>query len=191
MTESEEYTDSDETKQAIQKVLSGDPEAFRFLVREHRLMLRSYLGSQLHHGDVMDDIAQEVFIKAFHKLDQYDPDRNFSAWLRGIARNQLLMHFRTLGRRKANEAKFREEVYEIIRNDLEHSYQQQSTDAIEALLRCINELPDRMRKVVRAGLDGVKAQAMAEELSTSVGAIYNVHYRANELLRECVRKEIG
>lgn len=184
-------TDSEETKQAIEKVLGGDSEAFRFLVREHRLMLRSFLGSQLHHGDVMDDIAQEVFIKAFRKIDQYDPSRNFCAWLRGIARNQLLMHFRTVGRRKANELKFREEVFETIRHDLEHNFQQQTTDAIESLLRCINELPDRMRKVVRSGLDGVKAQAMAEELSTSVGAIYNVHYRANELLRECVRKEIG
>ncbi len=183
-------TDSEETKQAIQKVLAGDSEAFRLLVREHRLMLRSYLGSQLHHGDVMDDLAQEVFMKAFRKLDQFDTDGNFRAWLRGIARNQLLMHFRTLGRRKANEAKFREEVCDIIRHDLDGTFQEQSTDAIETLLRCINELPDRMRRVVRAGLDGVKAQALAEELSTSVGAVYNVHYRANDLLRECVRKEI-
>jgi RNA polymerase sigma-70 factor (ECF subfamily) len=45
--------------------------------------------------------------------------------------------------------------------------------------------------VVRGGLDGDKPDALAAELVTSVGAIYNLHYRANQTLRECVKKELG
>tara|TARA_R110002073_G_scaffold56905_29_gene144915 strand:- start:7712 stop:8272 length:561 start_codon:yes stop_codon:yes gene_type:complete len=182
-------TDSLETQRAIAQVLAGDREAFRHVVREHSLMLRSYLGSQLHRADEVDDLAQEVFIKAFRNLDQFESGKDFRAWLRGIAKNELLMHFRKIGRRNANEAKFREEVVEAIQSDIDHVFSGQADAAIEALLRCINQLPERMRLVVRSGLDGIKAASMAGELSTTVGAVYNLHYRANALLRECVRKE--
>jgi RNA polymerase sigma-70 factor (ECF subfamily) len=43
---------------------------------------------------------------------------------------------------------------------------------------------------VRAGLDGAKPAALAEIFATSVGAIYNLHYRANQLLRACLQKEL-
>lgn len=184
-------SNSSQLKETINQVVAGDRDAFRILVREHRLMLRSYLGSQLHRTDEMDDIAQEVFLTAFKNLSQFDSQSDFGAWLRGIARNHLLTHFRTVGRRKANEAKFREEVTQLIQPDLESRFQTQTEFAIEALLRCIGRLPDRLRVVVRAGLDGSKADALAKELSTSLGAVYNLHYRANKLLRDCVKEELG
>lgn len=183
-------SDSDQTKHIIRQVIAGDRDAFRLLVREHRLMVRSYMGSQLHRGDEMDDLSQEVFMTAFRNLAQYDSRGDFGAWLRGIARNQLLMHFRSTGRRKSREAKFREEVTQLVERDLEKNFTDQTELAIESLLRCIGRLPDRMKHVVRAGLDGTKAAALARELATSVGAVYNLHYRANGLLRECVKEEI-
>jgi RNA polymerase sigma-70 factor (ECF subfamily) len=65
------------------------------------------------------------------------------------------------------------------------------SETIEVLLRCIAQLPEKLRRVVRAGLDGDKPVALAEALATSVGAIYNLHYRANQLLRTCMQKELG
>jgi RNA polymerase sigma-70 factor (ECF subfamily) len=59
------------------------------------------------------------------------------------------------------------------------------------LLRCIARLPEKLRRVVRAGLDGDKPANLAETLGTSVTAIYNLHYRANRLLRTCLHKELG
>ena len=40
-----------------------------------------------------------------------------------------------------------------------------------------------------AGLHGGRPAELAKELSTSIGAIYNLHYRANQLLRDCLQKE--
>lgn len=183
--------DSVQTRQAIRDVLAGDRDAFRVIVREHSLMVRSYLGSQLYRADETDDLAQEVFMKAFLNLHKYNLGSDFLAWLRGIARNELLMRFRKDNRRQTNEAKFREEVISVIQCDLDSEFAKLPDVAIEALLRCVTSLPDRLRRVVRGGLDGIKPAVLANELSTSVGAIYNLHYRANALLRECVRKETG
>ena len=54
-------------------------------------------------------------------------------------------------------------------------------------------LQDGMERTVEAcagKLDGEKAESLAREMRSTVGAIYNLHYRANQLLRDCVRKEL-
>jgi RNA polymerase sigma-70 factor (ECF subfamily) len=61
---------------------------------------------------------------------------------------------------------------------------------IERLLRCVARLPERLRRVVRGGLDGDKPTELAAALSTTVGVIYNLHHRANQLLRECLQREV-
>jgi RNA polymerase sigma-70 factor, ECF subfamily len=78
-----------------------------------------------------------------------------------------------------------------VQRDLEEAAASDTSESVEALLRCIARLPDKLRRVVRAGLDGDKPVDLAEELVTSVGAIYNMHYRANRLLRDCVTRELG
>ena len=54
--------------------------------------------------------------------------------------------------------------------DLEEAAAGDTSESIEALLRCIARLPERLRRVVRAGLDGDKPADLAEELVTSIGA---------------------
>jgi RNA polymerase sigma-70 factor (ECF subfamily) len=44
---------------------------------------------------------------------------------------------------------------------------------------------------VRAGLDGDRPAELAKALATTVGAIYNLHYKANQLLRECLQRGVG
>ena len=40
-------------------------------------------------------------------------------------------------------------------------------------------------------MDGDKPAELAAELLTTVGAVYRLHYRANQLLRDCMRKEVS
>ena len=86
--------------------------------------------------------------------------------------------------------KFREDAARIVQADLDHAVSGDTSEVIEALLRCVGRLPEKLRRVVRAGLDGDKPAMLAKELLTTVGAIYNLHYRANRLLRECMTKEL-
>lgn len=178
------------TNLIIQRVLSGDTEAFRELVREYGLTLRSYLGAKMHHMDDIDDVAQEALLAAFHSLDRFDQEQDFGAWLRGIARYKMLNYLRARERRNAAMARFRAEADGIIDEELERQTAELNSSSIEALLTCINRLPERARRVVRAGLDGVKGEILAAELSTTVTAIYNLQWRTNQSLRKCVRREM-
>jgi RNA polymerase sigma-70 factor (ECF subfamily) len=175
----------------VDQVTRGHRDAFRLIVRTFSLPLRAYISSQVHHPNDVDDMTQEVFLAAYGQLATFRRGDDFGAWLRGIARNKLLNYFRSSARRDKALERFRREVARVVEADLEASAGADSSESIEALLRCIGRLPEKLRRVVRAGLDGDKPADLAEEFVTSVGAIYNLHYRANQLLRDCVQKELG
>ena len=179
----------DDTAAILDDVARGDRDAFRRVVRAYGLPLRSYLASQAHNMDDVDDLAQEVFLAAYRNLSTFRRGDDFGGWLRGIARNKLLDHWRRTARRNRSMDGFRHEVAKLVEADLDRAAADDRAEAIEALLRCIGELPDKLRRVVRAGLAGDKPAALAESLETSVGAVYNLHYRANQLLRQCMQKE--
>jgi RNA polymerase sigma-70 factor (ECF subfamily) len=174
----------------LDEVAQGRTEAFGRIVRAYALPLRSYLASQVHHLDDVDDLAQEVFLAALGSLPAFHRGDDFGAWLRGIARNKLLVYFRSHSRRSEGLRRFRDEVTALIEGDLERAAESDRAEKIERLLRCVAQLPERLRRVVRAGLDGDKPAELAKALSTTVGVIYNLHYRANQLLRACLQKEI-
>lgn len=174
----------------LDEVARGRTEAFARIVREYALPLRSYLASQVHHLDDVDDLAQEVFLAALESVSRFRRGDDFGAWLRGIARNKVRLYFRSRSRRHHALQRFRDEVAALIEADLDRVAADRA-EMVERLLRCVAQLPERLRRVVRAGLDGDRPAELARALSTTIGVIYNLHYRANQLLRECLQKEIS
>jgi RNA polymerase sigma-70 factor, ECF subfamily len=180
-----------EIEVVLDQVGRGNRDAFRRVVRAFSLPLRSFIASQVYHLDDVDDLAQEVFIAAYRSLHTFQRGDDFGSWLRGIARHKLCDHARAAARRTRALERFRGELAGAVQSDLERAVSGDHSELIEMLLQCIARLPERLRRVVRAGLDGDKPRALAEELATSVGAIYNLHYRANQLLRDCVQKRLS
>lgn len=178
-----------ELNAVLDQLVKGDPDPFWKIIAAYRLPLRSYLASQIHHSQDVDDLAQEVFITAFRSLSTFRREENFGAWLKGIARFKLSYHLRCTARREKAMEQFRSEVVRLVEGDLAEATSADTSVTIEMLLQCIAQLPEKLRRVVRAGLAGKRAIALSEEFETTVGAIYNLHYRANQLLRQCVEKE--
>lgn len=77
-------------------LLGGERRAFEQLVRRHQGMVRAQL-SRLLHGDAAaaDDLAQETFLLAWRKLDQFRSEARFSTWLYRIAYACFLQASRT------------------------------------------------------------------------------------------------
>jgi len=171
----------------IDEVLRGDNEAFRRIIHAYSLCVRSYIAASVHSLDVVDDLAQDVFFAAFRNLRDFRRGDDFGCWLRGIARNKVYKHFRSSARRHKAMKGFLEKVAGMVGARLDRATAGDTSDSIEVLLRCIGRLPERLRRVVHAGLDGDKPADLASMLDTTVGAIYRLHYRANQLLRDCMQ----
>jgi RNA polymerase sigma-70 factor (ECF subfamily) len=74
--------------------LRGAQEAFREIAVRFERPVYSLIVRMVHDPLLAEDLAQEVFIKAFRRLDTYDPERKFSSWLFKIAHNTTIDHLR-------------------------------------------------------------------------------------------------
>ncbi len=75
--------------------LGHDPRAFEQLVRRHQGMVRAQL-RRLLRGDhaAADDLAQETFLLAWRKLDQFRGEARFSTWIYRIGYACFLQAYR-------------------------------------------------------------------------------------------------
>ena len=73
----------------IAAVLRGETDRYRALVREYGLLVRGFLATRLFHHQDVEDLAQEVFVIAFDKLDTFAMGSDFRGWLIGIAKLEL------------------------------------------------------------------------------------------------------
>ncbi|MFB0524852.1 MAG: sigma-70 family RNA polymerase sigma factor [Phycisphaerae bacterium] len=75
----------------IHQVLNGDVDSFRLLVQRYQRPVISMIKNIINDQHMCEDVAQDVFLTAYKKLDSFDPARsNFSTWLFTIAKNKSL-----------------------------------------------------------------------------------------------------
>jgi RNA polymerase sigma-70 factor (ECF subfamily) len=80
--------------EVVARALDGRQEAYREIVVRYERPVFSLVARMLQDPGAAEDLAQEVFIKAFRRLDTYDPQRKFSSWLFKIAHNTTIDHLR-------------------------------------------------------------------------------------------------
>jgi len=88
----------------ISRVRLGDHEAFGALVEQFLPMVHAVVHAQLGTWGDVDDIAQDVFLKAYLSLDTLREPKKFPAWLAAIARNMAVNSRRSLRRAERNAA---------------------------------------------------------------------------------------
>ena len=78
-------TDSD--AMLVQRAVAGDPSAFELLVIKYQRRIQRLIGRMVRDVDLVEDIAQETFIRAYRALHQFRGDAQFYTWLYRIAVN--------------------------------------------------------------------------------------------------------
>ncbi len=76
----------------------GDPDAWDVLFRRYQLPLYAYAMDLLRDEQTALDVVQECFLRAFRNLGTLREDARFGSWLFGIAHQQVVGHWRRLGR---------------------------------------------------------------------------------------------
>lgn len=83
-------TDAELAKSALR----GSQDAYRELVKRFERPVYSLILRMVQDSGTAEDLAQEVFVKAFRRLGTYDPQWKFSSWLFKIAHNATIDHLR-------------------------------------------------------------------------------------------------
>jgi RNA polymerase sigma-70 factor (ECF subfamily) len=87
-------TPSAEEMALVAAAKTGDHRAFEGIIRLHTARVHNYIYQMTRHRQDAEDLCQQTFIKAYHALDRFDPQRPMICWLLTIARRTALNHFR-------------------------------------------------------------------------------------------------
>ena len=74
----------------IEAARQGDRNAFGCLVQVYQGPVYNLTYRMLGDPEEAEDAAQEAFLRAYRKLDSYDPTRKFSTWLLSIASHHCI-----------------------------------------------------------------------------------------------------
>lgn len=127
-----------------------DRHAFAAIVERYENPLRRYIAHLgCTDGQDINDVLQELFIKCYLNLNDYDPDFKFSSWIYRIAHNETISFFR---KKRIQPAPIvTEEEMRIIENiadekDLLENVSQAFD--IEAVRRALMQINERYREAL-------------------------------------------
>lgn len=69
----------------IRQCLDGRPDEFRHLIRRHKSSVTAFLMGKLRDRNIVDEAAQETFVRAYFNLSNLRNPDKFHSWLIGIA----------------------------------------------------------------------------------------------------------
>lgn len=99
MTSAERRDEQLSEARLVEECRSGDASAFGVLVNRYERRVIRVISRFVSDRDTAEDLAQDAFLKAFSRLDQFDSSRRFGPWLFRIAVNGTLDHLRKRKRR--------------------------------------------------------------------------------------------
>jgi len=85
---------SPEDLEIVREALAGSQDAHRELVQRYQRPILSLIRRMIRDSSQAEDLAQEVFLKAFRALGSFDQSRKFSSWLFKIAHNTAIDQLR-------------------------------------------------------------------------------------------------
>jgi RNA polymerase sigma-70 factor, ECF subfamily len=77
-----------EDRELVKRAQHGDVEAFEMLVKKHQGRVFAVAGGILRNREDVEDISQQVFVKAYFSLKKFDQRAAFSTWLYKITVNE-------------------------------------------------------------------------------------------------------
>jgi len=164
----------------------GDEHAYRFLVERHKERIRNLLFSMFHDPAVVDDMAQEVFIKAYQALPRFRFESSFYTWLYRIAVNKSRDELR---RRKVRRFLTFQPLDEGMEKNLHDkmAHRPESHDAKELIGMGLQLLPEKFRTaIVLKDLEGLSYEEMAVVMRCEIGTVKSRLSRGRTMLRKAL-----
>lgn len=154
----------------IQRTLSGERNAFGDLVERYSALVRGLLLEATRQPDVVEDLLQEVFCKAYENLTHLRQPARFAAWLARMAVNQAQDWRRNQWRRHRKEGA--DPVLELVDRTRSPEEILEAKELSGTLWEALDHLePDHRRIVVLYHLEGCTLRAVARFLGLSITTV--------------------
>jgi len=163
---------------------SGEEFVYQYLVERYRERVRNLIFSILNAPNLIDDLAQEVFIKAYEGLPRFRFDSSFYTWLYRITVNRCRDEMRKRKLRKFFSLHAANTLTD--RTFIERTSQQpHDYELSEWITKGLQNVPDKFRlPIILKDIDGRTYEEMAVIMQCEMGTVKSRLSRGRAMLRE-------
>lgn len=174
----------------LEQARRGDKAAFGRLIEAYQSPVYNLAYRTLGNAGEAEEAAQEAFIRAYTRLETYNPEHKFSTWMLSITSNYCIDLIR---KRRAQLLSLDEPLppHPALMSERSQGPEAQAVEGEQELLvqSLLDTLPDDYRQtvVLRYWYD-LSYEEIAEVMETTVSAIKSRLFRARKMLADSSRK---
>jgi RNA polymerase sigma-70 factor (ECF subfamily) len=176
----------------VARVKLGDVKAFEMLVVKYQRRIERLIGRMVRDVDLVPDIAQETFIRAYRAIPNFRGESAFYTWLYRIAVNtakKALMQLKRdpLVTESARAARDDDDETSRVENELSDGETPEAVLASKQLASAVNfaieALSDELRQAITLReIEGLSYEEIAELMNCPIGTVRSRIFRAREAI---------
>ncbi len=175
----------------VSRIARGDMQAFRLLIKQHERLVAHMVGRLIDNAEDREEICQDVFLKVYEKLGEFNFQSRLSTWIATIAYRHAVNHLR---KKKIKVSDIPDEdsytAHFIAKDDPEERLEDDNMN--EMVLKFISWLPVQYKAVLTLyHLDGMTYPEIGAATGMPEGTVKNYLFRARALVKEHVKKYLG
>lgn len=197
LSQTEQAPETNSDLQLVERTLAGDQRAFEMLVVKYQRRIERLIGRMVRDVDLIPDIAQETFLRAYRALHQFRGDAQFYTWLYRIAvntakkalvdlkRNPLITE--TALRSNDDDDETSGNPFELTTDETPETVlaAQEIAAAVNAAMEALPE--DLRQAVTLREIEGLSYEDIAEAMNCPIGTVRSRIFRAREAISARVR----
>lgn len=191
-------TQPDADEALVERVKRGDPRAFELLVVKYQRRITRLIGRMVRDVDLVDDIAQETFIRAYRALPNFRGESAFYTWLYRIAvntakkslmdlkRNPLVTESALAARDDDGDETSR------VENELSDGETPEALLASKEIAQAVNAAVEALSEDLRQAItlreiEGLSYEEIADVMNCPIGTVRSRIFRAREAIAQRLR----
>lgn len=188
---------NDSDLQLVQRTVAGDQMAYELLVIKYQRRIERLIARMVRDNDLVQDIAQETFLRAYRALPQFRGEAQFYTWLYRIAVNtakKFLMDMRRDPVMTESALTPVSEEDETFRNRHEPTSEEtpETVLAAQEIAQAVNAameaLPEELRQAVTLReIEGLSYDEIAQAMGCPIGTVRSRIFRAREAISARVK----
>ncbi|MEQ1659375.1 MAG: RNA polymerase sigma factor RpoE [Hylemonella sp.] len=187
----------DSDAQLVTRTLAGDAKAFELLVLKYQRRIQRLIARMVRDTDLVEDIAQETFIRAYRALHQFRGEAQFYTWLYRIAVNTAkkalldLKHDPLVTMAALRPEGDEDETFQPGREPIAEETPETllaAREIAEAVQAALEALPEDLRQAVTLReIEGLSYEDIAAVMDCPIGTVRSRIFRAREAISARVR----
>ena len=186
-------SDDDSDLPLVERARQGDTRAFEMLVIKYQRRIERLIGRMVRDVDLVQDIAQESFIRAYRAMPKFRGDSAFYTWLYRIAVNTAKKALVDLKRdplvsmSTLTGANDDDDETSRVERELTDGATPESLLASKEIAQTVNAAiealsPDLRQAITLREIEGLSYEEIAEMMSCPIGTVRSRIFRAREAI---------